>query len=66
MTKVLHFGSETPELLTFTALIYTPNGMLVRSFRASDQCSVADLAKGVYIIVWRVEGRTRSTKMLLE
>ena len=66
ITKVLHFGSESPEQLTFMVNIYASNGMLVRSFRASDPCSVADFTKGVYIIVWRVEGRTRSTKMLLQ
>ena len=65
-TKVLHFGSETPEALTFTARIYTANGTLLRSFRASEHCSVADFAQGVYLIVWNVGGKTRSTKMLIQ
>ena len=64
-TKVLHFGSETPELLTFMVRVVTSNGMLVRSFRASEQCSVADLPQGIYIIMWKVGDKTRSTKVLL-
>lgn len=64
-SRVIHFGSETPEALTFTASIYTPNATLVRSFRASESCSVADLSRGVYIIVWHVGGVTRSTKLLI-
>ena len=65
MTKILHFGSETPELLTFRVHVYSSSGKCVRTFRASDQCSMADLPKGVYIIVWREEGKSCSVKLAL-
>ena len=65
-TKTLHFGSETPEYLTFTVWVYTSNGVLKRSFRASEECSLADLPHGVYIIAWTTGGKTRSTKLLVQ
>lgn len=65
-TKTLHFGAEEPGLLTFSVRILSSNGMLVRSFRASEQCSVADLSRGVYIVTWNVGGKTRSTKLLIQ
>ena len=65
-TQVLHFGSETPELLTFQVRICATNGSLIRTFHASQPCSVADLSRGVYIIVWHVNGKTRSTKLLIQ
>lgn len=64
-THVLHFGSETPELLTFKAKVHAANGALVRTFTASEACSVADLPQGMYIVVWNAGGITRSAKMLL-
>lgn len=64
-SKVLHFGAEMPEQLVFTAKICSSNGTLVRSFLASEPCSVADLPRGVYIVSWRVDGKTRSTKLLI-
>jgi len=64
--KILHFGSETPEQLTFAVRIYSANGAAVRLFRASESCSVADLSQGMYIIVWKVAGTTRSTKLLVQ
>ncbi|MBQ0046590.1 MAG: CotH kinase family protein [Prevotellaceae bacterium] len=64
--KMLHFGAENPEQLTFTAKIYGVNGTLIKSFPASEQCSVADLPRGIYIIMWSVGGQRRSTKMLIE
>lgn len=64
-SKVLHFGAEMPEQLVFTAKIYSSNGTFVRSFKASEPCSVADLPLGVYIVNWRVDGKTRSTKLLI-
>lgn len=65
-TKTLHFGSETPEHLTFTVRVYTSNGVPTRSFRASEECSVADLPRGVYIIVWTAGGKTRSAKVFVQ
>ena len=64
-TKVLHFGAEHPEQLTFRVSIYSSRGECVRTFRASDECSVSDLPKGVYIILWREEDRTCSVKLAL-
>ena len=64
-TKVLHFGSETPELLTFPVNIYSSHGAFVRSFRASESCSVADLSHGVYIVTWSAGGKKRSAKLLI-
>ena len=65
-TKVLHFGSETPELLTFKVRIYSASASLIRTFTANEPCSVADLPHGVYIIMWNVDGKTRSAKVLLQ
>ena len=63
-THVIHFGSETPELLTFKVFVYSSNGALVGSFYANEQHSLADLPHGIYIIRWVVGGKTRSTKVL--
>ncbi|MBR1667537.1 MAG: CotH kinase family protein [Bacteroidaceae bacterium] len=65
-TKVLHFGSETPEQLTFPVRIYSTNGILMRTFQASEQCSVADFSHGIYIIMWKAGSQTRSTKLLIQ
>lgn len=65
-TKTLHFGSETPGQLTFGVKVYTSNGVLTRSFRASEECSLVDLSRGVYIIVWTAGGKTRSAKVLVQ
>ena len=64
-THVLHFGSETPDMLTFTARVYSSGGTQVRTFLASQSCSVADLPQGIYMVVWTVGGRTRSAKLLI-
>lgn len=65
-TKTLHFGAETPEQLTFQARVYAVNGTLVRTFIASEECSLADLPKGIYIVTWNVSGHTRSTKVQVQ
>lgn len=65
-TKTLHFGAETPEQLTFQARVYAVNGTLVRTFVASEECSLADLPKGIYIVTWNVSGHTRSTKVQVQ
>jgi len=64
--KYVHFGAELPEQLTFTARIYSANGRLVKSFAASERCSVADFSNGVYIVVWNVGGKKRSAKLLVQ
>ena len=65
-TKTLHFGAEIPEQLTFQARVYAVNGTLVRTFIASEECSLADLPKGIYIVTWNVSGHTRSTKVQVQ
>ncbi|MCR5312643.1 MAG: CotH kinase family protein [Bacteroidaceae bacterium] len=64
-TKVLHFGSATPDLLTFRVSVYSVSGMLVKTFIAGEQCSVADLPSAVYIVKWNAGGAQRSTKLRL-
>ena len=61
-TKTLHFGSATPELLTFPVRIFNTSGRLVGMFRADEQYSMETCPKGVYIATWNVGGRTRSVK----
>ena len=62
-SRVLHFGAEVPSQLTFTASIYSSNGLLLRQFPASEPCSVADLPSGIYIVIWSTGGTTHSTKL---
>ena len=61
-TKVLHFGSATPEALTFTVQVYDANGRKVGTFRADNTFSMASLPSGIYIASWSVNGHTRSAK----
>ncbi len=62
VTKTLHFGSETPEQLTFMVSVYNVAGLKVKTFRADEHCSVADLTDGVYVVTWKCGGKTRSVK----
>lgn len=61
----LHFGSETPELLNFRVQVVAANGVVVKSFKANEYCSLADLPRTIYIIRWNVGGKTRSAKVML-
>ena len=63
-TKTLHFGSETPEALTFTAHVYTASGQPVGSFRADEPFSMNSLPAGTYIVSWSVGGKTRTGRRL--
>lgn len=65
-TKTLHFGAENPHQLTFQARVYAVNGRLVRTFMASEECSLSDLPRGIYIVTWKVSGHTRSTKVSVQ
>jgi len=58
----LHFGSETPESLVFTAHVYDTTGRKVTSFQASERCDVSTLPAGVYVVSWTVGGHHRSVK----
>lgn len=64
-THTLHFGSETPELLSFDVQVVSANGVVVKTFKANENCSLADLPRATYIIRWNAGGKTRSTKVML-
>lgn len=64
-TRVLHFGSATPEALNFVVNIYSVSGSRVLSFKANEECSVAELRSGVYVVSWNVDGKVRSVKVRL-
>lgn len=64
--KYIHFGAEDPEQLTFTASVYSVNGMFVKSFVANERCSVAELPQGVYVVVWNARGIKRSAKLRIQ
>lgn len=63
--KMIHFGSSNPESLSFKVCIYNVHGALVNSFVASEECSVASLQSGVYVVSWKVGGKSRSVKIRL-
>lgn len=65
VNRTLHFGSETPELLGFEVQVLSSTGVIMKSFKANEHCSLADLPRATYIIRWRVGGNMRSTKVML-
>ena len=60
----LHFGSERPEGLTFMVNVYDQGGRLMRTFRASEECSLRGLPRGLYIVSWKFAGKRRSVKFI--
>ena len=62
-TQTLHFGSATPDQLTFMVNVYSLSGMKVAQFRADERCSISHLPSSTYIISWTVGGKTRSAKV---
>lgn len=58
----LHFGSETPDLLTFDVAVYAINGVKVASFVASEGYDMSLQPAGVYVVTWKTGGKTRSVK----
>lgn len=58
----LHFGASDPSQLTFTVRLYDRSGRLLRTFRASDECSLLGLPRGLYIVSWHFDGRQHSVK----
>ena len=62
-TQTLHFGSATPDQLTFMVNVYSLSGMKVAQFRADERCSISHLPSATYVISWTVGGKTRSAKM---
>lgn len=62
-SQTLHFGAEMPEQLSFYTRITDLSGKTIRTFRANEVCSIADLPAGIYIVSWSVGGKIRSTKL---
>jgi len=62
-TQTLHFGSATPDQLTFMVNVYSLSGTKVVQFRADERCSISHLPSSTYIISWTVGGKTRSAKV---
>ncbi len=62
-TQTLHFGSATPDQLTFMVNVYSLSGMKVAQFRADERCSISHLPSATYVISWTVGGKTRSAKV---
>lgn len=61
---ILHFGSETPEALTFRVNVYSAGGRLVGTFRADEEWSTSSLSSGIYVVSWYVGGKQRSAKFV--
>ena len=62
MQQVLHFGSETPERLTFTVSVHAANGVLIGQFKANEEFNMTNQPNGIYIVSWRCGNKTRSVK----
>lgn len=60
----LHFGSERPDGLNFTVNVYDQGGRLMRTFRASEECNLRGLPRGLYIVSWKFAGKRRSVKFI--
>lgn len=58
----LHFGSDDMEKMNFAVRLYDQTGRLLRTFRASDGCSLQGLPRGLYIVSWNINGKVRSVK----
>lgn len=62
-THFLHFGSETPEALTFTVQVHSAKGILIGTFTASEGFSLQNQPKGMYIVSWKAGRKTRKLKL---
>ena len=62
ITRELHFGSDTPEALSFKVYVYTLSGKLIGTFYASDRFSMQQYPDDVYIVTWNCDGKTKSVK----
>lgn len=65
-TRRLHFGSSTPEALTFTVSVATLSGAAVATFTAADGCTLPSVPSGVYVVSWTVGGKRRSAKLVVK
>jgi len=61
--KKLHFGTEDPFILNFSVNIYNRQGHLIRTFKAADGTTLADLPEGLYLISWTTHGRQHTIKL---
>lgn len=62
VTKTLHFGSESPEKLSFKVNVIALNGIRVGTFTAGEEFPMSGRPAGIYIVNWAVDGRIRSVK----
>ncbi len=62
ITKELHFGSDTPEALSFKVYVYTLSGKLIGKFLANERFSIQQFSDDVYIVKWNCGGKTKSVK----
>jgi hypothetical protein len=62
ITKELHFGSDTPEALSFKVYVYTLSGKLIGTFLANERFSMQQFSNDVYIVKWNCGGKTKSVK----
>lgn len=62
LTQELHFGSATPEALSFTVHLYSLEGKLIGTFIANERFPMAQQPHGIYIVTWQCGGKTRSVK----
>lgn len=63
LTQELHFGSATPDALTFPVYVYTTAGRHVGTFTANNRFPMSQQPIGIYIITWKCGGKTRSVKL---
>ncbi|MBR5061622.1 MAG: CotH kinase family protein [Prevotella sp.] len=61
-TQELHFGSDTPESLTFLVHVYSSGGKQIGTFLANDRFPMAQHPRGIYIVTWQCGGKKRSVK----
>ena len=62
ITRELHFGSDTPEALSFKVYVYTLSGKLIGTFYANDRFSMQQYPDDVYIVKWNCGDKTKSIK----
>lgn len=60
----LHFGSDDLSQLGFVVRVYDQSGRNVRTFRATEECSMSGLPRGLYIVSWTEQGKRRSVKFM--
>ncbi len=65
-TRQLRFGADNPIELSFPVHIYNMSGQRMATFRANESHSMTPYPAGIYVITWRVDGRTVSRKLKIE